>query len=182
MRSKNSKRLVIDADVAQASGDEDATDPRAIICRDILMEVRTQNHRIVMTKQINDEWKRHQSHFALEWRASMDARRRVVRIVTSEQSQLQRRVTNTISNIDDTEVMLKDFHLLQAALETDKTIISLDETVRTLFAKVSQLVGEIRDIIWVNPERTTEEEPITWLKNGAPPEVHRQLSEYQPTK
>ena len=73
-------------------------------------------------------------------------------------------------------------HLIEAALETDKTIISLDETVRMLYAQVSQQVGEIRDIIWVNPERTTEEQPITWLKNGALPEVHRQLSAYQPVK
>ena len=182
MRSKKSKRLVIDADVAQASGDEDATDLRAIICRDILLEVMKQRHRIVMSKQINDEWKRHQSHFALEWRASMDARRRVVRIVPSEQTQLQRKLTNTTEKLDDIEEMLKDLHLLQAALETDKTIISLDETIRTLFAKASHQVGEIRDIIWVNPEQTTEEEPITWLRNGAPSEVHRQLSEYQPTK
>lgn len=182
MRSKNSKRLVIDADVAQASGDEDATDPRAIICRDILMEVRTQEHRIVMTRLINDEWKRHQSHFALEWRASMDARRRVVRIDTSEQSQLKRKLTNTTENVDDNEVMQKDFHLIQAALETDKTIISLDETARVLFAVSSQQVGEIRNIIWVNPERTAEELPTTWVKNGALPEVHRQLSEYQPSK
>lgn len=131
-----------------------------------------------MTKQINDEWKRHQSHFALEWRASMDARRRVVRIDTSEQSQLQGKLTNTTEKVVDIEVMLKDLHLLQAALKTDKTIISLDETVRTLFAQVSQQVGEIRDIIWVNPEQTEKEEPIVWLQNGAPPDVHRQLFTY----
>lgn len=132
-----------------------------------------------MTKQINAEWKRHQSHFALEWRASMDARRKVVRIVTSEESQLQRKLTNTAENVDDIEVMQKDFHLLQAALDTDKTIISLDESVRTLFAVASQQVGEIRDIIWVNPERTIEEQPIIWLKSGALPEAHRKLSAYQ---
>lgn len=72
MRSRNSKRLVIDTDVAQASGDEDATDPRAINCRDFLKSVRSQNHRIVMTREINSEWKNHQSRFALEWRVSID--------------------------------------------------------------------------------------------------------------
>ena len=72
--------------------------------------------------------------------------------------------------------MQKDFHLLQAALATDRTVISLDETVRRLFVHASQQVGEIRDIIWVNPDRTAEEQPIEWLQNGAPPEPHRQLS------
>ena len=59
---------------------------------------------------------------------------------------------------------------------TDQTIISLDETVRRLFKRASQQVGEIRGIIWVNPDHTTEEQPIIWLQNDAPPEPHRQLS------
>lgn len=178
MRSRNSKRLVIDADVAQASGDEDATDPRAVNCRDFLKEVMTQNHRLVMTRKISDEWKRHQSRFALEWRMSMDARRRVDRIDPPEYDELQGKVANTTDSEDEIKVMQKDLHLLEAALVTDKTIISLDETVRTLFAQTSQQVSEIRDIIWVNPERTTEEQPIDWLQSGAPPEAHRQLSAY----
>lgn len=175
MRSRDSKRLVIDTDVAQASGDEDATDPRAINCRDFLKEVRSQNHWVVMTREISDEWKRHQSRFALEWRVSMDARRRIDRIDPPEDKELQDKVTNTGSDEDEIEAMEKDFHLLQAALATDQTIISLDETVRGLFKRASQQIGEIRGIIWVNPDRTVEEQPITWLQNGAPPEAHRRL-------
>ena len=76
---------------------------------------------------------------------------------------------------DEIEIYEKDFHLLQAALATDQTVISLDETIRQLFARASQQVGEIRHIIWVNPDRT-EEHSITWLQNGAPSETHRRLS------
>ena len=98
MRSRNTKRLVIDTDVAQASGDEEATDPRAINCRDFFKEIMKQNHRVVMTREISDEWKRHQSRFALEWRMSMDARRRVDRIDPPEYDELQDKVTNTAAN------------------------------------------------------------------------------------
>ena len=176
MRSRDSKRLVIDTDVAQASGDEDATDPRAINCRDFLKEVRSQEHRVVMTREISDEWKRHRSGFAFEWRVSMNARRRVVDIDPPEDEELRDKVTKTASDENESEAMQKDFHLLEAALATDQTVISLDETVRGLFKQASQQVGEIRDIIWVNPDRTAEEQPIAWLQNGAPPEPHRQLS------
>ena len=176
MRARNSKRLVIDTDVAQASGDEDATDPRAINCRDFLKEVRSQDHRVVMTREISEEWKRHQSRFASEWRVSMDASRKVERIDPPEDNTLRDKITTTTNNTDEIEAMEKDFHLLQAALATDQTIISLDETVRGLFKQASQQVGEIRGIIWVNPDRTAEEQPILWLQNGAPPEPHRQLS------
>ncbi len=176
MRSRDSKRFVIDTDVAQSSGDEDATDPRAINCRDFLKVVRSQDYRIVMTREISEEWKRHRSGFALEWRVSMDARRRIDRINPPEDEELRDKVTVTASNEDEIEAMEKDFHLLQAALATDRTVISLDETVRDLFKRASQQVGEIQRIIWVNPDRTAEEQPIIWLQNGAPPETHRRLS------
>lgn len=176
MRSRDSKRLVIDTDVAQSSGDEDAIDPRAIHCRDFLKEVRSQDHSVVMTREISDEWKRHQSRFALEWRVSMDARRKIDRINPPEDEELQNKVTNTASDGDEIEAMQKDFHLLHAALATDQTIISLDETIRELFRRASQQVGEIRNIIWVNPDRTAGEHPIAWLQNGAPTESNRRLS------
>ena len=176
MRSRDSKQLVIDTDVAQASGDEDATDPRAINCRDFLKEVRFQDHSVVMTREISDEWKRHQSGFAFEWRVSMDARRRIDRLDPPEDKELRDKVTNTASDEDEIEAMKKDFHLLQAALATDRTVVSLDETVRGLFKRASQQVGEIRNIIWVNPDRTAEEQPIAWLQNGAPAKAERRLS------
>ena len=176
MRVRDSKRLVIDADVARASGSETATHPRAEHCRDFLSAILSLSHRIVMTEQINNEWKNHQSRFARRWRVSMDARKKIDRINPSEDEELQTKITTTTNNENEIEALRKDFHLLQAALATDQTIVSLDETVRQLFKRASQQVGEIRNIIWINPDRTTEEQPITWLQNGAPPEPHRQLS------
>ena len=175
MRTRDSKRLVIDADVARASGSETATHPRAEHCRDFLNAVLSLSYRIVMTQKINSEWKNHQSRFARRWRVSMDARKKIDRINPSEDEELQDKVTTTATDKDEVEAMQKDFHLLQAALATDQTVISLDETIRGLFKRASQHVGEIRDIIWVNPDRP-EEHPITWLQNGALPEAHRRLS------
>ena len=175
MRSRDSKRLVIDADVARASGSETATHPRAEHCRDFLSTVLSLSYRIVMTQKINNEWKNHQSRFARRWRVSMDARKKIDRINPPEGKELQTKITTTTNNADEIELMEKDFHLLQAALATDQTIVSLDETVRGHFKRASQQVGEIRHIIWVNPDRM-EEQPIRWLQNGAPPETHRRLS------
>ena len=178
MRARNSKRLVIDTDVVQSSGDEDATDPRAIHCRDFLREVRSLNYRVVITKAISDEWKRHRSGFAYEWQVSMHARRRVESVDPPEYDELQNKIISTTNDEDEIEAMEKDFHLLQAALATDHTIISCEQYVRKLFAIASQRVGEIRRIIWVNPDRTAEEQPIPWLKNGAQSDTDRQPSAY----
>lgn len=175
MRTVDSKRLVIDTDVAQASGSEEAIHPRAKHCRDFLQEVLSLAHSVVMTPEISNEWKRHSSGFARRWRVSMDARKKVCRINPPADKELHDKIKQTATNLEEGEDMQKDFHLLDAALTTDQTIISLDETIRRLFAHATQHAGEIRDIVWVNPEYNEEEEPLDWLKNGAPPEDHRKL-------
>ena len=177
MRNKKSKRLVIDTDVAKASGSKTATHPRAKNCRDFLLEVRTLNYRVVMSAEIRKEWKYRSSHFSRRWLVAMEKRKKVCDIGNPPKNEkLRTRISSTGAKKKDSRTMDKDFRLLQAALATDQTIISLDETVRGLFKHASQQVGEIRNIIWVNPDRTTEEQPITWLQNGAPPEPDRQLS------
>lgn len=173
MKAGDSKRLVIDASVARTSG-RMATHLRAKYCRDFLNEVSSHSHRVVMTPEIIDEWKRRQSPFASRWRVSMDARKKVCRVDPPEDEELRNKIERTATSEKEIDAMRKDFHLLDAALATDQFIISLDETVRGCFARATQRVGEIRRIVWVNPDRT-EEEPVAWLQNGAPPEGHRQL-------
>ena len=175
MRAVDSKRLVIDTDVAQASGSEKATHPRAKHCRDFLQKMLSLGHSVVMTPEISNEWKRHRSGFARRWRVSMDARKKVYRVNAPVDEELRDKIEKTATNDKEDEDMQKDFHLLEAARETDQTIISLDEIVRGLFARATQHVGEIRDIVWVNPDQTEEEEPLVWLQNGAPPDDHRKL-------
>ena len=181
MSNKKSKRLVIDTDVAKASGSKTATHPRAKNCRDFLLAVRKLNYSVVMSEEIRKEWTYRPSRFSRQWLVAMEKRKKVCDIDSPPNSppkneKLRTRISSTGGKKKDSRTMDKDFRLLQAALATDQTVISLDETVRGLFKRASQQVGEIRDIIWVNPDRTTEEQPITWLQNGAPPEAHRRLS------
>jgi hypothetical protein len=174
---KDTKRVVIDTDVVKASGGETTTHPTSKNCRDFLMTVRALNYRVVMSAEIRKEWNEHASNFARRWWGAMERRKKVCDIGNPPRDKnLRTKISSTARSEKQIETMEKDFHLLNAALATDQSIISLDETVRGLFARASQRVGEIRNIIWVNPDRVAEEEPISWLQNGAPPEPHRQLS------
>ena len=178
MSKKDTKRLVIDTDVVKASGGETATHPTSKNCRDFLMTVRALNYRVVMSAEIRKEWNEHASNFARRWWGAMERRKKVCDIGNPPRDKnLRTKISSTAKSEKQIEVMEKDFHLLQAALATDQSIISLDETIRGLFSRVSQQVGEIRYIIWVNPDRA-EEQPIRWLQNGAPPEADRRLSAY----
>jgi hypothetical protein len=61
------------------------------------------------------------------------------------------------------EAILKDAHLIEAALSADRIVASLDETARTLFQTT-----ELNVVTWVNP--VSERARIkAWLEEGAPP-------------
>ncbi len=177
MRAKSLKRLVVNASVARAAGGVDATDSVSINCTEFLETFRDESsHHVVMTFELSEEWDENQSNFAAEWLGNMIATRRFHYIELTQNRALYDEIEATAVEEKDINAMLKDFHLLGAALATDQIIVSLDETIRGLFKRASQQVGEIRYIIWVNPDRTAEEQPIIWLQNGALPEAHRQLS------
>jgi hypothetical protein len=59
--TKRGKRLVIDTDVVGSAGGENATDLRSTNCRDVLKTILSASHLVVITKDILEEWKKHQS-------------------------------------------------------------------------------------------------------------------------
>ena len=180
MLSRDSKRLVVNASVARAAGGEGATASVSISCTEFLETLRDEcSHRVVMTPELSEEWEENQSKFAATWLRSMIARKRFDYVDPPVNQALRDEIEGTATRETEIEVMRKDFHLLEAARATDQAIISLDETVRGLFARATQHVGEIRDIVWVNPNHTKAEEPFIWLQNGAPLEDHRKLRAWE---
>ena len=127
-----------------------------------------------MTPDIMEEWRAHQSGFARRWRVSMEARKKVERIDTATNVDLRSKIERAAGDEQRCAAMLKDSHLIEAALATDRTVISLDETARSLFTLMAQSVGEIKNIVWVNPDKV-DEQPINWLGEGARPEKNRRL-------
>lgn len=156
--------LVIDASVARASGGEAAIHPTAMLTRNFLLAVLRICHKAVMTPAIRAEWDEHQSGFARKWRRSMVARKKLVSFKVEEQSYLRQRIE--IGNVSQgkKDAMLKDCHLIEAAINTDRRIISLDDAARQLFVELSLSVTDIQDVLWVNPI-LNEQQVIAWLKD-----------------
>lgn len=175
MRLRDLKRLVVNASVARAAGGEGATASVSINCTTFLETFRNQSaHHIVMTPELSEEWNEHQSNFTAAWLTSMITRRRFDYVEPPVNQALRDKIEKTAPNENEIPAMRKDFHLLEAARETDRTIISLDKTARRRFARAALSIDEIKSVVWVNPV-FTEEEPLAWLQNGAPPEDCRQL-------
>lgn len=177
MSKKDSKVLVIDASIARSAGPPYSTHPTSSNCRNFLENVLSICHRIAMTPEIRDEWNNHQSRFAREWMARMIARKKLcpLRALVSDQN-LWTALEKTAQTDQQRAQIVKDIHLLEAALASDKIVVSLDEnTARKYFNNAAQTITELQKIAWVNPDRIKEETPIAWLKDGAKPEKKRLL-------
>lgn len=166
---------MIDASVARAAGDKKAKHPTSKACRDFLNAVLEICHRIVMTSELREEWDKHQSSFARKWRKTMLAKKKLKKKDIPRNKELWDVFAKLAATDKQCEEMFKDLHLLEAALNTDRTIISLDDnTARKFFSAGSDKFEEIKCIVWVNPDKL-EETPIEWLENGAPAEDERML-------
>lgn len=162
----DSKRLVIDASIAYASGGEKATHPEAVTCRDFLQVTLNLSHKAVFTLLLQEEWNEHQSRFARKWRSSMVAKKRFIALSQVERKDIWQAVEDINMHKNEKSAMLKDCHLVEAALATDDNVISLDDKAGTLFSTASSNIPELHKILWVNPSRDFPES-ISWLKNGA---------------
>jgi len=127
-----------------------------------------------MTPEISKEWKEHQSPFARDWLVEMRRKGKEVWIDIPINQQLRAQIGELAATDKGREAMLKDVILIEAALVTDRIIVSLDTTVRRLFAAASGSMIELKSVVWVNPERE-EEQVISWLKSGAKQDKKRRL-------
>ena len=171
-----SKRLVIDASVARSAGGEEATYPTSVNCRNFLKSVLDICHKFVMTPDIKEEWNKQESDFARAWRRRMVAKRKFEFLDIPVNEELWEKIDKIAWSDRQRAEMFKDLRLIEAAMATDKTVISLDDkTARKFFGRVGVQVDELKDIVWVNPTKVEEEKPIEWLEKGANPERDRLL-------
>jgi hypothetical protein len=149
-----SRRLVIDASVASAAGL--AMNPDSRRCREFLQALLRISHSATMTPLLRVEWSRHQSLFARRWLAEMTSKAKVENIADTPNDELRSQAPRTRS-------AQKDLHLVEAALATDKIVISLDDTAR---AELS--VPAAAEVMWVHPVDEGGH-VVYWLNNGAEP-------------
>lgn len=164
MSRKMSKALVIDASVAKSAGETEH--PVSSACRQALSTALEICHRVVICKEILKEWKKHKSRYSSSWLAAMESKGKVVRIEISIDNNLSGKLEQLEIGANGIKAMIKDLHLVEAALQTDTRILSCDEAARGLFRSASDHIGELRPIIWVNPV-LVEDNCIEWLKTGA---------------
>lgn len=174
MKQAKTHCLVIDASIAHAAGGLDSVAPTGLRCSNFLIAVRGICHRMAWSESIKNEWDRHQSLFAGQWLVSMMNMGKLRPVKEELSETLRKAIAEHSSDKYIAEIMLKDAHLIEAALATDSRIAALDETARGHFGRLAALYEKLRQIIWVNPA-IEEEQVIEWLRSGASPKPHRKL-------
>lgn len=122
-----------------------------------------------MTPEISKEWRKHASQFAIEWWSSMVAAKKVDYIRLDEWTDLWAEIEACASRkgiiaIGQLPGMQKDFHLIRAALQTDKTIISRDNKARNPYSRACARVQQLRDILWMD---VSSDKVAEWIQGGA---------------
>lgn len=168
------RRLVIDADVARAAGGGHPKTQTSKNCRDALVVTRSSGHSIIMSPEILIEWGKIMSPFARTWLVEMKSEEKLKIIADTHDQILRDEIKCLAISRKDLAVMQKDLILIETALKADMSVISRDDTVRSLYRREAKNVNKLKYIVWVNPAKE-DENPIVWLQEGAQPEPNRML-------
>lgn len=157
--------LVIDADVMRAAGTSET--PHASNARRALEAIREGGHRMVLSRPLIDEYKKHASRYASTWRSNMISRKLHRPSEHLEDTALRKTVADAQPHDAPAKetAALKDIHLLEIAFATDGRIISKDAKARDLFRRACPNLGHHKNILWGDLTGLPEA-VIAWLREG----------------
>ena len=129
--SKQSRLLVVDASILHSAG---VREGYSAVCMSLLNAILTICHRAVITQDILEEWNKHQSSLAKKWRASMVGRRKLIKLDHVDRNFFDDQVTQNVpaGDVKKKRELLKDIHLLAAAYQADKLLLTADVKLHSL--------------------------------------------------
>jgi hypothetical protein len=166
--------LVIDASIARAASPLESRHPTGVRCRDFLIAVRSVSHRMAWSEAIKAEWDKHQSTFATQWLVTMRNLRKLQLVQDEALDELREAIEDHSDAPNVVAIMVKDAHLIEAALATGRRIAAQDKAARGHFTRLAATLDLIRLVNWVDPA-IEDEQVIAWVERGAPLERFRRL-------
>lgn len=169
------RRLVVDTDVGHAAGS--SNDPIAAACSAVLARIYQGGFTVLMTPEMNAEWKRHESGYTKDWRLRMEVKDRILYQSLPPNQRLRETLEAVPLTPAQRAILDKDIHLLEAAMAADHPVISKDEKVRRVLCVCCSRIPELETIVWVNP---VLDAPILdhWFANACRPQPELCLSYY----
>ena len=134
-------------------------------CREILQSILSVCHRAVFNGVMREDWQRHESAFARRWRVQMASRRKIVNASAEDDVGLEQAIGEGAPSSKAATQLMKDIHLVVAALQTDRVILTLDDRARKGFEALAGTYRGLNRLRWLDPSRE-HDEIQTWLKGG----------------
>jgi len=109
----------------------------------------------------------------------MSARKKVIRAEAYQDANLRARLFQLAPSKAVRDAIEKDVHLIEAALQHDRIVLSRDEAMRQILGEAASEIRELRRILWANPALETDG-VLLWLEQGAKTEAARRLGAAHP--
>ncbi|MBE3143699.1 MAG: hypothetical protein IMZ61_07235 [Planctomycetes bacterium] len=149
MSPANSRNLVVDASVMCASGR--TAHPVSKASREALEAILQICHHAVMTADIRREWEGRKSLFSEIWRAAMESKGKIHDLNGVDAAELSAAMMASSMDPSEFKLVEKDAHIINAALSSDKILVTLDDRLKRTMEKYGSLASIAARIKWVNP-------------------------------
>lgn len=167
--------VVVDASIARACGTSGT--PPSPDCAAVLAAVLAGHCNGHLSSELRAEWSKHKSRYFNRWWKVMTSRRRIEPRRLTKLEALIGRLHDEANTPAQASAMIKDAHLAQGGIEHEGRILSLDDTVRHLFASVAQKIPELAPVLWANPAKPAEK-VLPWIEAHVPEDAKRRLGEF----
>jgi hypothetical protein len=183
MSRRNSKQIVIDANLAYASGNlkfNPQIDPVGAStpdrCRQCLQAIFDEGHLAVFGRKLYEEWRRHakDGSYARDWLGLMARKNRIVREDGDRFANLAGPACACLISDAERNSLKKDFHLLQSALATGQLLVSGEVNLPRLVTQACAEVEELSSLYYGNPASEADECRL-WIKAGAEKDADRRI-------
>lgn len=123
---------------------------------------------IVLGDELFEEWRRYQSVYTRVWLTRMTSQNRISTYENGgdDFQSIKKNLLAAIPSREIIKIVEKDLHLIEAAVLTDKLIISIEKHSRDHFRNYSNVIQVLQEICWMNPAEP-DEKVVAWLKAGA---------------
>lgn len=152
--------FIIDADIMRSAGTSEH--PVSSTSRNLLNEIKQGNGVAVYCPTLMNEWKKHRSTYARQWTIAMISRKRLIGVKVDTETKL------FLESLEDSkikDIALKDAHLIDLAIATDKIIFSNDLNAKNAFSELLDNRDNFNNIYWLSPKINMEIILSNILKN-----------------
>lgn len=168
--------LVVDASTAANAGNEGATAESGRVCWAALVTIAGGPFELRFSRKLRAEWRTSASR-----RSQRPLRRlqREGRTVDAEPTghAATRQAVAGVAAERVRRAAEDDLHLIEAALDGDRRIVSRDRRARDAFAGLAPRVRRLKAVLWA---LATDSETVTWLGHGAADLPSRRLGAAAP--